>query len=304
MKKISLLVASLLTVSAFAGDPFNVGTGGEKGNYFSMGNDIKSYCKNVVPDMNIMKSDGSIDNISGMTNKAFQAGIIQSDVLMNMAKTMPRDVNMQNMKIIAGLHVETIHLLSPIGYKPKSGSMITKFFSNDKEITGIQDLQGIEVASYGGSLVSANALNFFFNLNWSITSVAPDKIGSVNTPILLVGGVPYKPVEDLLKTGKWKLIPINYDSVKSTAPFYTKSEVTYTINSAPVSVQTVGVQAMLVGKSYRSADKNVVMEKLASCIEKSIPDMADDSKTNPNWVNVYENQKLGNLVNWAFFNTK
>ena len=61
---------------------------------------------------------------------------------------------------------------------------------------------------------------------------------------------------------------------------------------------------MLVGKAYRNADKNTIMEKLASCVEKSVPDMADDSKTNPNWVSVYENQKLGNLVNWTFFNMK
>ena len=301
MKKFLILVsiAGLL----FA-EPFNIGTGGEKGNYFSMANDIKEYCKSVVPDMQVQKSDGSIDNLSGMTNKVFQAGIIQSDVLMNMAKTTPRDINMQNMKIIAGLHIETIHLLSPKDYKPKGSGVFNKFFGSDKEVTGIQDLQGIEVSSYGGSLVSANALNYFFNLNWTIHSVTADKIGSVNTPILLVGGVPYKPVEELLKTGKWKLIPINYDSVKASAPFYIKSDITYTVNSAPISVQTIGVQAMLVGKAYRNADKNTIMEKLASCVEKSVPDMADDSKTNPNWVSVYENQKLGNLVNWTFFNMK
>ena len=285
-------------------EPFNIGTGGEKGNYFSMANDIKEYCKSVVPDMQVQKSDGSIDNLSGMTNKVFQAGIIQSDVLMNMAKTTPRDINMQNMKIIAGLHIETIHLLSPKDYKPKGSGVFNKFLGSDKEVTGIQDLQGIEVSSYGGSLVSANALNYFFNLNWTIHSVTADKIGSVGTPVLLVGGVPYKPVEELLKTGKWKLIPINYDSVKASAPFYIKSDITYTVNSAPISVQTIGVQAMLVGKAYRNADKNTIMEKLASCVEKSVPDMADDSKTNPNWVSVYENQKLGNLVNWTFFNMK
>ena len=301
MKKFLILVsiAGLL----FA-EPFNIGTGGEKGNYFSMANDIKEYCKSVVPDMQVQKSDGSIDNLSGMTNKVFQAGIIQSDVLMNMAKTTPRDINMQNMKIIAGLHIETIHLLSPKDYKPKGSGVFNKFLGSDKEVTGIQDLQGIEVSSYGGSLVSANALNYFFNLNWTIHSVTADKIGSVGTPVLLVGGVPYKPVEELLKTGKWKLIPINYDSVKASAPFYIKSDITYTVNSAPISVQTIGVQAMLVGKAYRNADKNTIMEKLASCVEKSVPDMADDSKTNPNWVSVYENQKLGNLVNWTFFNMK
>ena len=56
--------------------------------------------------------------------------------------------------------------------------------------------------------------------------------------------------------------------------------------------------------NYRSEARNLTMEKLASCIDKNIAEMSDDGNTNPNWNNVFENQKLGNLVNWAFFNLK
>lgn len=300
MKKILLLLSLALYI--FAAEPITISSGGEKGNYFAMANDIGKYCKSVA-DITTAKSSGSIDNLNAMITKAAQVGIVQTDTLMTMAKNQPRDVNQQNMKIIAGLHIETIHLLIPLNYSVGELSKWDKIRGKElPPITSIQQLKGIEVASYGGSLVSASALNEFFGLNWTIQNIQPDKIQSVNLPIILVGGVPYAPVEEILKTGKYQLMSIPYDSVRSVVPFYIEQSVTYTINSRPLSVKTLGVQAMLIGKNYRSQEKNTVMEKLATCIEKSMLDMADDSQTNPNWSNVVENQKSGHLVNWAFFN--
>ena len=298
MKKILLLLAAAATIAL--AEPFVIATGGESGNYFAMGKDIAKYCGKIA-DIEVAKSTGSIQNLEDMTNKRAEAAIVQVDVLMSMAKNMPRSVNQQSMKVIAGLHVETIHLLVPNDYKPKQSGFFSKF-SAAKPVTSINDLKGIEVVSSGGSLVSAMALNEFFNLDWTVTS-APDLV-KANLPILLVGGVPYKPVETILATGKYHLVSIPYESVRASQPFYTKSDITYTVNSQPMRVETVGVQAMLIGKYYRSEARNLTMEKLASCIDKNIAEMSDDGSTNPNWNNVFENQKLGNLVNWAFFNLK
>lgn len=297
-----ILLLALLSTLAFAVEPLTMFTGSEKGNYYAMGNDIARYCKSVAP-ITVSQSTGSIDNLNALTNKSAQVGIVQVDTLMTMAKNQPRDVNQQNMKVVAGLHIETIHLLIPLNYAVGELSKWDKLRGKElPPITDIQQLKGIEVASYGGSLVSASALNEFFNLNWTIKNVPSDAIVASNVPIVLVGGVPYKPVEEILKTGKYQLMSIPYESVRTVAPFYTNQDVTYTINSRPISVRTVGVQAMLIGKHYRSPERNLVMEKLATCIEKSMLDMADDSTTNSNWVSIVENQKLGHLVNWSFFN--
>ncbi len=300
MRKFLLIAISSLML--FAAEPITISSGGEKGNYFGMANDIAKYCKSIA-EINVVPSSGSIDNLNAMTNKSAQIGIVQTDTLMTMAKNQPRDVNQQNMKIIAGLHIETIHLLIPIGYSVGELSKWNKLTGKElPPVTSIQQLKGIAVASYGGSLVSAAALNEFFGLGWDISNVPADKLGSSGLPIVLVGGVPYKPVEEILKTGRYQLMSIPYDTVRSVAPFYIEQGITYTINSRPISVRTLGVQAMLIGKHYRSPDRNAVMEKIATCVEKSILDMADDSQTNSNWVSVAENQKIGNLVNWSFFN--
>lgn len=303
MKKF-LLSLALLASSALFADSLTLTTGGTSGNYFAMGKDIAQYCSKVA-DISVINSSGSIDNLNAIINKRAEIGIVQTDTLMTMAKNQPRDVNQQNLKIVAGLHIETIHLLIPIGYTVGELSAWKKLTGGElPPITSINQLKGITVASYGGSLVSAAALNEFFNLDWNIQNIKADSIANSGIPIVLVGGVPYNPVEEILKTGKYQLMSIPYDSVRTVAPFYIEQKITYTINSRPISVNTVGVQAMLIGKHYRSPQRNEVMEKLASCIENSVLDMADDSKTNPNWANVVENQQKGHLVNWTFFDIK
>lgn len=169
----------------------------------------------------------------------------------------------------------------------------------------LETLRGAKIASYGGSLVSATALRYFFNLDWDIINMPLDQMLQQNQlPILLVGGTPYKPVEELLKTGKYRLINLDADMIKSKQPFYTTSNVSYTINGEVQNVKTVGVQAVLVGKNYRSVTRNETNRKLLECIDKNLGEFADDSSTNPNWASVYENSKKGLLLNWPVFDGK
>lgn len=94
MKKIIALLAIAASL-LIAADPVIIGTGGEKGSYFGMGNDIAKYCSKAAgTDIQIVQSTGSIENLTNLTNKKTTAGIVQADVLMSMAATMPLDVNM------------------------------------------------------------------------------------------------------------------------------------------------------------------------------------------------------------------
>lgn len=309
MKKVLCLLATTTMFLFAAADPIIIGTGGEKGNYFGMGNDIAKYCaKAVGAEIQVVPSTGSIENLTNLSNKKTTAGIVQSDVLMSMAATMPLDVNMQNLKVIAGLHVETIHLLAPTAMFTKQASTWQKMVGSGEATSvkvDLETLRGQKIASYGGSLVSATALRYFFNLDWDIVNMPLDQMLSQNTmPILLVGGAPYKPVEDLLKTGKYRLVNLDADLIKAKQPFYTISNVSYTVNGEVQNVRTVGVQAVLIGKNYRSVSRNEVNRKLLECIDKNLGDFADDSTTNPNWASVYENSKKGLLLNWPVFDGK
>lgn len=316
MKKILSILAIIAfsTTMLVAGSkPVKIGTGSKTGNYFSMTQDIfsENYCKDSLGrDFQILNTGGSVDNLLSLANKKVSMGIVQSDVLMNMSKTSPRKFNMNSIKIIAGLHNETVHLLIPKNYAPKTGSsgMWGKMSSwvNAKEPMAVklESLTNQEISSWGGSIVSAKALSYFFNLNWKVKTISPDSAAKANTPIILVGGQPYAPVEKLLATGKWRLLSIRHSDVASKAPFYSAEEASYNINGNPTIVPTIGVQALLVGKSFRKKSRNEGNVNLATCISESLPDLADDSETNPNWASVYENNEKGLSINWSQFNLK
>jgi hypothetical protein len=314
---LSSFVAAIFAVSANA-TVYKAGTGSSKGNYFSMMNDVASedYCGAALGEkhsIEVLNSGGSVDNLSGMMNKKFSIGIVQTDVLMSQAKKDPRRVNINRLKIIAGLHVETVHLLIPKGYQPKkaSGGLFSKFkgmFGGDdnKPVqVSLDMLKNQDIASWGGSATSAKALSYFFGLNWNIVAVPEGKRDAIsNMPILLVGGQPYAPVEKYLATGKYRLIGLNYKEIANKAAFYMPVEATYSINGKPMSVPSVGIQALMLGKSFRREARNMPMQELAKCIDESLPDLADDPNTNPNWNSVYELNEQGAQINWTYFPIK
>lgn len=302
MKKI-ILSLLLLASSVFA--EIKLGTGSTSGNYFSMAKDIKSYCGSQLSEpITVLPSDGSLDNIQGLSHKKYSMAVVQSDALMNQAKLSPSTVNLNLIKIITGLHVETVHLLVPIAYQPaaKNGSMWDKYVVGQKpKAVKLSTLTGATVSSWGGSVVSAKALSYFMRLNWKVNTITEAQASNMNTPILLVGGQPYAAAKKLLDTGKWRLLAIDYNSIATVAPFYKSVTATYKVQGKDQSVPTIGVQALLIGKSFRNEEKNADSIKLGQCINKNLADLADDSDTNPNWNSVYTESKKNQLMQWSYF---
>lgn len=142
MKKIlSLLLLCVLGLFA-ATEEINVGTGGEKGNYFGMAKDIfkAEYC-GTVANGNVITTEGSLANLDGLVNKLYSVAIVQADALLAQANARPLDINQNTIKIISTLHAETVHLLIPKGYKPEK-SLLDKFsFGTDKPLD-LTDLKG------------------------------------------------------------------------------------------------------------------------------------------------------------------
>jgi hypothetical protein len=295
-----------------ADETLKVGTGGPKGNYFAMGNDISHYCGNALQEnkLEVLSSDGSVDNLLGMANKKFSIGIVQEDVLQYYAKQNPTKINSNRQKIIAGLHIETAHLLIPKDYQPENDSsglfskILSKFKSDDTAPLSLETLRNQTIGSWGGSIISAKALSFFMDLNLNVVEIPEDKRSTVNIPIFLVGGQPYKPVEDYLATGNFVLVSIDYNQLASRAPFYIKMDANYRIGGQIKSVPTFGVRAFMLGVSFRNESRNADMEKLSQCINEHLGDMADDPDTNPNWGVVYDLEKNGSQTNWTYFKLK
>lgn len=314
-----LIIISAITLTSLCVNAENqtsqtirIGTGGERGNYYSMMSDVKSYCADSLTEdahLEVQKSDGSVDNILGITDKRFTAGVVQEDVLQYFKKTQPLAVNTNRIKVISGLHMESVHLLVPKGYEGDQDSGIRgvfhSLFGNDNQTPlSIDMLKGQTVGSWGGSIVSAKALNYFLNLYMNIVELPEDQRKDPNMPLLLVGGHPYKPVQDLLATGNYALIPIDYSELRDRAPFYLKSSISYKNNGKIKTVPTFAVRALLVGKSFRRESRNENMINLAQCVQNSLIDLADDTNTNPVWGSVYELEEDGEQTNWTYFPLK
>ncbi|MEZ8028365.1 TAXI family TRAP transporter solute-binding subunit [Enterovibrio norvegicus] len=304
---VATMAATLMTSPVVAKELI-MGTGGPAGNYFGLGTDINEYCAEDVTnfDLNVVNSGGSVDNLLGITNKKYALGMVQEDVLNFHAKRSPKQVNKNRVKVLVGLHEEAVHLLIPKNYKPKTDSntgMWNKWFGaseqNAKKFE-LSMLKGQEVGSWGGSMVSAQALSYFFGLNLNVVETS-NNANDLSKPLVLVGGAPYAVVDEYLKSGKWTLAALDHDSISQTAGFYSKQNVNYQIGGKVQSVETVGVRALLVGKSFRKKTRNASMTELATCIYANVADLADDPNTNPNWSSVYDYIEDEGQSDWSYF---
>ena len=285
-----------------------MGTGGPSGNYIAMGKDINTYCADELSvKLNVLESDGSVDNLLGMLNKKYDLGIVQSDVLHFNAERAPNKVNRNRVKVISGLHEEAIHLLIPKGYNPegKKKGMWSSLFAKKGESKSVEEfklsmLKNHKVGATGGSIVSAEALSYFFDLNLKVYE-AITSVNDTSTPMVIVGGAPYSIVKSYLDTGKWMLATLNYKDISDKAPFYLNQTVNYRIDGKMQSISTLGVRALLIGKAFRDKKRNKPMTELATCIYNNIVDLTDDNDTNSNWNSVYEYIEDGEQSDWSYF---
>lgn len=299
------IIAAAWTAQVFAEEPMKLGTGSQAGSYYPMGNDIVAFCSGDVsrPFEVVEQTAGSVGNIMDITNKKLHMGITQIDVLKYYAKTMSVKINDNRLKVISGLHMEYGHLLIPRGWEPKTSgfsgflSKIGIGESGNKGVS-IDLLKGQKIGAWGGSLVSAKALSSFMQLSAQVQEIKPGDL--VDFPILIVAGQPSSAVEAYLSKG-YQLVPIDGKALKERAPFYEAVTLNYAINGKVVSRASFGVRAVLIGKASRSESRNKPLSELATCIRKSLTDLADDTDTNPNWESVYEFENSDNQIDWDYF---
>lgn len=313
MKKFltGLLLAAAMANPVSAAS-LKMGTGTDSGTYKWLGNDIHTLCMTddilgdtVVTDhtLEIIGTEGAIANLNGMSTKQFNTGIVQEDILKLYSKFIsPKKVNEKKLKVITPLHLEPINLLIPKGYKPKGAkkSFFSNLFSKDEpKPLDINLLKNQQVGAWGGSMVSAQAMSRFLNLNMSVKEIPEGSTG--NIPLIVVAGFPSSIVQNYLDSGKYHLVSIDYDKVKTQADFYVEHKLSYTVNGKVVNVDTIATRALLIGKASRKPSRNLAQQELATCIADNLVDLADDDETNPNWEEVFEFVDDENTVDWDYF---
>lgn len=115
MKLRSLLMAVMLLASvpfgvnsAMAAEPLRICTGGETGKYFQTASEIGAQLKGVVP-VEVLATNGSLDNFQKLSNGECDAAIVQSDAYGIFTATKP--TARLNIERVVPLYNEFVHLV-------------------------------------------------------------------------------------------------------------------------------------------------------------------------------------------------
>ncbi len=160
MTRFACLLCCLLALAAHAqvqAQPqvsFRIGTGGQAGTYYPVGQLIARAISGPGLSAQAVPSNGSVANINGMVAGAYEAGLAQADVShgahagTGIYEQRPR---VETLRVLANLYPESLHLL----------------VGADRGIAGIADLRGRAVSldePGSGTLADARAVLAAFGL--------------------------------------------------------------------------------------------------------------------------------------------
>jgi uncharacterized protein len=121
--------AAMLASSLASASDLRICTGGEAGNYFFAGNVISKNARSLSID--VVTSQGSVENLDRMLDGSCDAAIVQSDALMVYAGRNPRILPV--VERAASLYTEVVHLIC----------------NTNAKISNIKDLNNTHVIAVG-----------------------------------------------------------------------------------------------------------------------------------------------------------
>ena len=226
-----------------------MGTGDADGSYYAFGNLLAAHMGDAAGvTVDIVSTDGSVENINGVDSGLYQLGLAQADVLSyawNGIIPFAKGGEMRSFRAIGGLYEEALQIVTL-----------------DETIQTVEDLKG-KTVSIGGenSGVAINAMNVLDiydlrtgedieTVNMSFAdSVEAMKAGNIDAAFI-VSGTPTQVVEDLIAAEQVHLVSIDSDKVKELQqmyPYYNE----YVILSGTYAgldhdVTTVSIQATMI----------------------------------------------------------
>lgn len=303
-QKFSAIVAATTALVAYtaANAEITVSTGGPKGTYHQFFVDIKQVCGDKV-DLVELPSKGGDENLTNLVEKAAHVGFVQTDTLKFVSMKDPR-VNEADLQTLVPLYNEEVHLIAKGATKTSGGLNLgfTTIGGKTVAVSKLEDLQGMKVGAWGGSITTASAMNVFGNIGMNLipfTAANPDAAakaaldkGEIDV-ILAVGGQPLGFAKTL--TPAYRLLEITSAS-SSKMSFYVPARINYTNMNA--SVGTIAAKSYLVTRNIRSAKLKAELSALKACITDHIDDLVD-GKFHPKWKEV----KVDDPTVWAKYET-
>ncbi len=288
MKAKQWLVAILMSIiSVCAHAQIVLGTGGKGGTYVAMANDMVKVCGKEVT-IAAHETAGSQANIQGIIDNAFTAGIVQFDVMRYYEE---KDPAMARIKVLFPLHAEEIHLIG-VNKIYKEGGFLG-IGAKVIELQSIKDLAGKTVVAWGGSHLSAEYFQYKLQIPFTLVDLTAEKdppavaakmlLDGRAHAIFAVGGAPIKWLRDEKVFGKqFKLLAIGNDVLDKVKGTYNGAKVNYP-NLSNGQVSTLAVQALLVTRDFRTADRATALTRLRECVQGRIDDLRDLTGMHPKW---------------------
>jgi TRAP-type uncharacterized transport system substrate-binding protein len=296
MKK-TLVIATILALAAgvASAQQVKVGTGGPKGTYKALFNNIAERCGT---DMALVEvpSDGSLTNLERLSNKEISAAFLQTDALF--ASAQGRDLG--NIKTLAAFNKESAHVVVLANSGLKTKGNVVGFGKQDISFRFVEDLVGYSVAAAGGSLITAQYVKQFGQVNYTVVPVASNdeaikqlKAGTVQAA-MLVGGKPFQFVRGL--SSDFRLVSFKPQTIELLKTTYVKDTLNYP-NLSATPVDTLATEALLVVRTVNTPERVAALADFRKCIYNNIGHWRDADGAHPAWDQVYPENK----GRWAYY---
>lgn len=295
MKKLfaffTLALLSMLAVAQQA----QVSTGDPQGTYALMFQDMGKYCGSriaLVP----TPSTGSVENIDRLIGNQVNAAFVQADVLYRRAQIE----DLGDVKTLLALHPEVVHFIVPQVSGLKTGGVMG-VFGSAVVLTDITQLAGLRVGAAGGSEVTAKEIKLQTDIPYVVVpfktnadALAALQDGKINA-VVMVGGAPLPSVSKL-PPGVFKLLavpPVVAEKMKSA---YRPARVSYR-NLDAAAVPTVGTDALLVVRNYKTPKMVAALTAFRQCLLESLDTIKETTGTDSNWRTV----RAENRGTWPYY---
>ncbi len=296
MKKTLVIAALAFAVAGMASaQQVKVGTGGPKGTYKALFNNITERCGSEMALVEV-PSDGSLTNLDRLSNKEIGAAFLQTDALF--ASAQGRDLG--NIKTLAAFNKESVHVVTLANSGLKTAGNMVGYGKQDIVFRSVEDLAGYNVAAAGGSLITAQYVKQYGQVGYTVVPVASNdeamkqlKEGKVQAAIL-VGGKPFQLVREL--STEYRLLGFKPQTTELLKTTYVKDVLSYPKLSA-TPVETLATEALLVVRTVNTPERVAALAAFRQCIYSNVGHWRDADGAHPAWEQVNPENK----GRWAYY---
>ena len=297
-KALAVAAMALVATSAVAQTQLKVSTGSATGTYSRMFKEFQGVCKDQIMQIE-MPSTGSVQNMDRLLGNEANAAIVQTDVLFYRA----RNEDLSNIKTLFALYPEEVHIVAPAVSPIKAGGVMgSGFGAKPIKLETVNDLQGLSVAAWGGSIVTAQVIRLQAEINFTVTEVPGYKeakaaldAGQV-AAIVMVGGQPMSDVQAL--TNAYRLLSFNDNTLGKLKSVYVPAKLNYSnMGQNGSGIQTIATEALYVTRAYKTPKFVESLAALRGCFKANVADLSETTGTHKKWAAV----NADNQGKWAFY---